>query len=103
MIHDINNTLVRMENIVQANVDYYKSDFYNYDVNTVKNMKPGECRIWSIRDTGTYLLNNPWAQEATMSMNIYKAFYKLRRISSKEYSVEELTPEAVRTWIKEKE
>lgn len=93
--------LKTMQELVEDNVIDFKSDFYDYDINTLKNMNTGEERIWSIRDTGTYFFNDPWAQEATMQATEYISFYKIRREAADNYSMELLTVPEVKAWAEE--
>lgn len=48
--------LSKMENIVKRYVKHYKSDFYDYDLDTLKSENEKKY-IWIVRECGTFLLD----------------------------------------------
>lgn len=46
----------RMGEIVEDTMKSYQSDFYKYDIHTLKNAKEGEIYYWYVRDSGTELM-----------------------------------------------
>lgn len=49
--------LWEMQNQVEAKTEYYKTDFYNYDIPWVFLMKDALPYIWLVRDSGTHFLD----------------------------------------------
>lgn len=45
-----------MSKIVEKNVKYYKTDFYNIDVKSIENYDSNEF-LWIVRESGTLILN----------------------------------------------
>lgn len=64
----------KMEKVVQDNVVAYQSDFYDYDIATITNMRPYERRFWLVRDTGTYLFSDPDITKTVMDCSNYIYF-----------------------------
>lgn len=64
----------KMEKVVQNNVVAYQSDFYDYDIATITNMKMYERRFWLVRDTGTYLFNDPDIAKLVIDTDNYVYF-----------------------------
>ena len=48
--------LWEMQNRVEEKVEYYQSDFYNYDTAWVFLMEDALPYIWLVRDSGTHFL-----------------------------------------------
>ena len=63
-----------MERVVKKHVIAYQSDFYDYDIATITNMKMYERRFWLVRDTGTYLFNDPDIAKTVMDCDNYIYF-----------------------------
>ena len=51
--------LEKMENIVKATVKLYKSDFYDYDIDYIKNFNPEkyDSFYWIVRECGTHFIH----------------------------------------------
>jgi len=49
--------LEAMRQIAEAKVEHFFSDFTDYDVPAIKAAKPVNTFMWSVRDTGTYLID----------------------------------------------
>ena len=97
---NINELIEQMTDIVEANLTDYKSDFYEYDLERLPKLLDHQTYIWNIRDTGTYLFNDPYNEEIIVNSEAYKHFYKIIR-SGNDYSLEEITREALDHWITE--
>lgn len=63
-----------MERVVKKHVVAYQSDFYDYDIATITNMKMYERRFWLVRDTGTYLFTDPDIAKTVMECGNYIYF-----------------------------
>lgn len=81
----------KMEQVVQDHVIAYQTDFYDYDIATITNMQPYERRFWLVRDTGTYLFNDPDIARTVIDCDkyvyfavIYKNQYEYEYTSMKE-------------------
>ena len=57
----MNNSIIKtMADIVEKKVKNYKTDFYNYDVDTLKNnIDENSQYLWVIRENGTNLFYIP--------------------------------------------
>ncbi len=58
-MYSTEDLIKHMERIVKRDVKHYQSDFYDYDVDTIKRNKEPERRffyMWVVRDCGTHLL-----------------------------------------------
>lgn len=89
-----------MEKHVQKYVTAWQSDFYDYDINTIERMRIGEKRIWSLRDTGTYLTYDPFFQDAIINSDQYDYFAEITRTGEDDYSFTPLDFEYITAWIK---
>ena len=96
--------LQKMTDTVEAVCEAYKSDFYEYDVQTISEMKPYEERMWLVRDTGTWFPADPEFVESVLTCSHYEKAVRIQRSASGEwFEYEPLKQDEVKRWIKDRE
>ena len=96
------NTLIkRMEAVVLQDVEHYRNDFYHYDIEWLKDMKPGDVYAWTTRESGTHLSSSPDYIETIL--NYYRdglrSYHIIKRVRGG-YELEKITLDQLRDWIK---
>ena len=99
---DFNSLIRKMTAELEKHCHYYKSDFYNYDIKTVANMRPYDDCIWLIRDTGTYLLPDPEMIPPVLASDNYLYFANIYMDASGYYHFNELTEGELKDYIKDR-
>lgn len=91
-----------MEHVVNDHVIAYQTDFYDYDIATITNMQPYERRFWLVRDTGTYLFNDPDIARTVIDCDNYVYFAVIYK-NQYEYEYTNMNKEAFKkelvAWI----
>lgn len=96
--------LQKMTDTVEAVCEAYKSDFYEYDVQTISEMKPYDERIWLVRDTGTYMPMDPEMVKMMITCSRYTKAARIQKSASGEwFEYEPLKPEDLERWIQDRE
>ncbi len=74
------DTVAEMEKIVNATVEAYQDDFYQFDIATIERMGEGEEAIWEVRPTGTYLFPSGRANHETCDFyrSVNETFHRNR-------------------------
>lgn len=96
--------LKNMENLVERDVHFYKSDFYDFDVDTIKKMKDKEKRWWLTRDSGTWLLKYDRPDSLTVAEYYSETdakYYYLER-DGEDYNLKPVTAEKCLGIIKDR-
>lgn len=98
MLYKYDAMIEAMTKIVEDNMEAYKEDFYDYDMEELKDIDPFVNYVWIVREHGTHFTPNPEYADAVLKVWKPDKIAIITRISDTEYSFKSMTPEEFDAW-----